>query len=199
MVGEVLIFISYIQYYLYNLIVLVGKGEGMFWYIYVDIFFIVVLMGLVIVVVFWLGICKVIVGVLGKWQVFVEICLEFVDCQVKDIYYGKSKLVMLIVIIIFFWILLMNLLKMILVDFIVKLLEWVGVYYWKLVLIVDVNVILGMVISVFFLMLFFVFKFKGLGGFIKEFLMVLFGKWMMLFNLIFNIVEWLSKLILLVM
>lgn len=71
--------------------------------------------------------------------------------------------------------------------------------FWKLVLIVDVNVIFGMLISVFFLMLFFGLCFKGLGGFIKEFLIVLFGKWMLLFNLIFNIVEWLSKLILLVM
>lgn len=36
-------------------------------------------------------------------------------------------------------------------------------------------------------------KSEGLLGFIKEFLTAPFGKWMMPFNLILNIVEWLSK------
>ncbi len=66
-------------------------------------------------------------------------------------------------------------------------------HYWKPVPTADVNATLGMAISVFFLMLFFALKSKGLGGFIKEFLTAPFGKWMMPFNLILNIVEWLSK------
>ena len=88
---------------------------------------------------------------------------------------------------------LMNLLKMIPADFIAKPLEWVGVHYWKPVPTADVNATLGMAISVFFLMLFFALKSKGLVGFVKEFLTAPFGKWMMPFNLILNIVEWLSK------
>ena len=171
----------------------VGKGEGMFWHIHVDTFLTAVLMGLVIVVAFWLGTRKATAGVPGKWQAFVEICLEFVDRQAKDTYHGKSKLVTPIAITIFFWILLMNLLKMIPADFIAKPLEWAGVHYWKPVPTADVNATLGMAISVFFLMLFFALKSKGLGGFIKEFLTAPFGKWMMPFNLILNIVEWLSK------
>jgi len=87
----------------------------------------------------------------------------------------------------------MNLLKMIPADFIAKPLEMAGVHYWKPVPTADVNATLGMAISVFFLMLFFALKSKGLGGFIKEFLTAPFGKWMMPFNLILNIVEWLSK------
>ncbi|WP_258057600.1 F0F1 ATP synthase subunit A, partial [Xylella fastidiosa] len=46
---------------------------------------------------------------------------------------------------------------------------------------------------VFFLMLFFSFRAKGISGFLKEFLTTPFGKWMMPFNLVLNIVEWLSK------
>jgi F-type H+-transporting ATPase subunit a len=50
-----------------------------------------------------------------------------------------------------------------------------------------------MSISVFFLMLFFSIRSKGFGGFTHEFLTAPFGKWMMPFNLLLNIVEWLSK------
>jgi F-type H+-transporting ATPase subunit a len=78
-------------------------------------------------------------------------------------------------------------------DFIAMPLEALGVPYWKPVPTADVNATLGMSISVFFLMLFFALRSKGLGGFTKEFLTAPFGKWMMPFNLILNIVEWLSK------
>ncbi|HDS0950349.1 TPA: F0F1 ATP synthase subunit A [Stenotrophomonas maltophilia] len=193
MAGEALTPTSYIQHHLQNLTAPVGKGEGMFWHIHVDTFLTAVLMGLVIVVAFWLGTRKATAGVPGKWQAFVEICLEFVDRQAKDTYHGKSKLVTPIAITIFFWILLMNLLKMIPADFIAKPLELAGIHYWKPVPTADVNATLGMAFSVFFLMLFFALKSKGLLGFIKEFLTAPFGKWMMPFNLILNIVEWLSK------
>lgn len=158
MAGEALTPTSYIQHHLHNLTAPVGKGEGMFWHIHVDTFLTAVLMGLVIVVAFWLGTRKATAGVPGKWQAFVEICLEFVDRQAKDTYHGKSKLVTPIAITIFFWILLMNLLKMIPADFIAKPLEWAGVHYWKPVPTADVNATLGMAISVFFLMLFFALK-----------------------------------------
>ena len=117
MAGEALTPTSYNQHHLHNLTAPVGKGEGMFWHIHVDTFLTAVLMGLVIVVAFWLGTRKATAGVPGKWQAFVEICLEFVDRQAKDTYHGKSKLVTPIAITIFFWILLMNLLKMIPADF----------------------------------------------------------------------------------
>lgn len=129
----------------------------------------------------------------GKWQAFIEILLEFVDKQARDTYHGTSKLVTPIAITLFFWILMMNLLKMIPADFIAKPLELLGVPYWKPVPTADVNATLGMSISVFFLMLFFAFRSKGFGGFAKEFLTAPFGKWMLPFNLILNIVEWLSK------
>lgn len=83
MAGEALTPTSYIQHHLHNLTAPVGKGEGMFWHIHVDTFLTAVLMGLVIVVAFWLGTRKATAGVPGKWQAFVEICLEFVDRQAR--------------------------------------------------------------------------------------------------------------------
>ena len=191
MAGEALTPTTYIQHHLKNLTFHIQ--EGGFWAIHVDTIVTSLLMGLLMVFAFWTATRKATAGVPGKWQAFVEICLEFVDRQVKDTYHGTSKLVTPIAITIFFWILLMNLVKMIPADFIALPLEALGIPYWKPVPTADVNATLGMSISVFFLMLFFALRAKGLGGFTKEFLTAPFGKWMMPFNLILNIVEWLSK------
>lgn len=182
---------GYIQHHLQNLTVKVG--EGGFWTLHVDTIVTSVLMGLLIVFAFWMATRKATAGVPGKWQAFVEILLEFVDKQARDTYHGTSKLVTPIAITLFFWILMMNLLKMIPADFIAKPLELAGIHYWKPVPTADVNATLGMSISVFFLMLFFAIRGKGFGGFTHEFLTAPFGKWMMPFNLLLNIVEWLSK------
>src|SRR5690606_34178274 len=183
---------SYIQHHLHNLTGQVGEG-GAFWTIHVDTLVTSLLMGLLMVGMFWVATRRPTAGVPGKWQAFVEILLEFVDRQAKDTYRGPSKLVTPIAITLFFWILLMNMIKFIPADFISRPLEMLGVGYWKPVPTADVNATLGLSISVFFLMLFFAIKSQGFGGFSKGFLTAPFGKWMMPFNLILNIVEWVSK------
>jgi F-type H+-transporting ATPase subunit a len=192
MAGEALTPTSYIQHHLHNLTIPLKEGSK-FWVLHVDTLVMAVLSGLVMVTAFWFATRKASAGVPGKWQAFVEICLEFVDRQAKDTYHGTSKLVTPIAITLFFWILMMNLIKMIPADFIVIPLGLAGIHSWKPVPTADVNATLGMSISVFFLMIFFSLRSKGLIGFIKEFLTAPFGKWMMPFNLILNIVEWLSK------
>lgn len=182
---------SYIQHHLQNLTF--KMQEGGFWTLHVDTLVMSLLMGFLMVFLFWLATRRATAGVPGKWQAFVEILLEFVDRQAKDTYHGSSKLVTPIAITLFFWILLMNLIKMIPADFIAQPLHLIGIEYFKPVPTADVNATLGMSISVFFLMLFFALRSKGLGGFTKEFLTAPFGKWMLPFNLILNIVEWLSK------
>ncbi|MDC7808451.1 F0F1 ATP synthase subunit A [Luteimonas sp BLCC-B24] len=182
---------SYIQHHLQNLTV--STGEGGFWTLHLDTLITALVMGGLMVFMFWLATRKATAGVPGKWQAFVEICLEFVDKQARDTYHGTSKLVTPIAITLFFWILLMNLLKMIPADFIARPLELMGVGYWKPVPTADVNATLGLSVSVFFLTVFFALRAKGLGGLSKEFLFAPFGKWMVPFNLILNIVEWLSK------
>ncbi|AOY61641.1 ATP synthase F0F1 subunit A [Xanthomonas phaseoli pv. phaseoli] len=193
MAGEAATPTSYIQHHLQNLIVPVRDGGGTFWTIHLDTLIMAVLMGLVMVLAFWTATRNATAGVPGKWQAFVEICLEFVDRQAKDTYHGSSKLVTPIAITIFFWILLMNLIKMIPADFIAIPLGWAGVHAWKPVPTADVNATLGMSISVFFLMIVFSLRSKGVGGMTKEFLTAPFGKWMLPFNLLLNTVEWLSK------
>ena len=192
MAGEAETPTSYIQHHLHNWIFHLRDGST-FWTLHVDTFVTALLIGLLLVVAFWSATRRATAGVPGKWQAFVEICLEFVDRQVKDIYHGKSRLVTPIAITLFYWILLMNMIKLIPVDFIAIVMGWIGIPYWKPVPTADVNATLGMSISVFFLMLFFSLRAKGVGGFIKEFVTVPFGPWMFVFNIILNTVEWLSK------
>ena len=125
MAGEALTPTSYIQHHLQNLVVMRDSP----WALHLDTLATSLLMGLVMVFGFWLATRKATAGVPGKWQAFVEICLEFVDRQAKDTYHGTSKLVTPIAITIFFWILLMNLIKMIPADFIALPLEALGIPY----------------------------------------------------------------------
>ncbi len=82
---------SYIQHHLQNLVAPVG--EGGFWTLHLDTLITALLMGGLMVFAFWLATRKATAGVPGKWQAFVEICLEFVDKQARDTYHGSSKLV----------------------------------------------------------------------------------------------------------
>lgn len=182
---------GYIQHHLKNLTI--TWGEGGFWTLHVDTIVMAVLLGLLMVLGFWLATRKATSGVPGKWQAFVEIVLEFVDSQAKDAYHGKSKLVTPIAITLFCWILMMNLVKMIPADFFAIPLEMVGIHYWKPVPTADVNATLGLSISVFFLMIFFSLRAKGFGGFVHEFLTAPFGPMMFPANILLNLVELLSK------
>ena len=179
---------SYIQHHLKNLTITVDDSS-VFWQLHLDTLLMAVSLGLFMVFAFWLATRKATSGVPGKWQAFVEIVLEFVDQQARDAYPGRSKLVTPIAITLFCWILMMNLVKMIPADFFAIPLHALGVEYWKPVPSADVNATLVMSISVFFLMIFFALRAKGLGGFVHEFFTAPFGPWMFPANILLNIVD----------
>jgi hypothetical protein len=57
----------------------------------------------------------------------------------------------------------------------------------------DLNITLAMSITVFLIVMFYSFKIKGFGGFTWELLTHPFGKWMMPFNLLLNLIEHLAR------
>ena len=57
----------------------------------------------------------------------------------------------------------------------------------------DPNLTFAMSISVFFMMLWYNFKFKGVGGLLQEVFTVPFGKWLAPVNLLFRIIEDIAK------
>ena len=195
---------EYIQHHLghlaHDLTPTVGK-DG-FMAVHVDTMVMSFVLGLIMCLGFWFATRKATAGVPGKWQAFVEIVLEFIDKQAKDAYHGTSKLVTPVAITLFCWIILMNAMDFIPVDFIATVAGFVGQHafgvdphsvHWRPVPTADVNATLAMSITVFFLMIFFALRAKGIGGFVHELFTAPFGPWMFPANILLNIVELLSK------
>lgn len=126
-------------------------------------------------------------------QNFVEMVVEFVDNQVREIFPHANALVAPLALTIFVWVFSMNLLDLVPVDFLPQLAHAVGVPYLKIVPSTDVNITFGLSISVFILIMVFNIKFKGVGGFAKEVLTHPFGPWLFPVNLVLRIVEDVAK------
>jgi len=179
---------EYIGHHLLNL----QSGEG-FWTYNVDSIFFAVVLGLVFVVSFYLAARKATAGVPGKFQLFVEVMVDFIDTQVRDTFHGTSKLIAPLALTIFCWILLMNFMDVVPVDLLPVIGQKAGLEHLKVVPTTDLNITLGMSLTVFLLVMFYSFKIKGFRGFGWELLTHPFGKWMMPFNLLLNLIEHLAR------
>ncbi len=179
---------EYIVHHLTNL----HTGEG-FWNLHLDSMFYSVILAVVFGGSFYLAARTATSGIPGSWQNFVEMMVDFVDVQVKDSFHGSSKLIAPLALTIFCWIFLMNFMDLVPVDLLPALGIAVGIEYMKVVPTTDLNITFGMSIAVFFLMIFYSIKIKGVGGFAKELFLHPFGKWMIPFNFLLKLVEELAK------
>jgi F-type H+-transporting ATPase subunit a len=134
----------------------------------VDSMFWSVSLGLLFCFLFWRVARKSSAGKPTKFQALVEIIVEFVDSSVRDTFHGKSSLIAPLGLTIFVWVFLMNLMDLIPVDWIPMASAAVGIPYMKVVPSTDVNITFGMSIAVFFLIIFYTIKNKGVTGFIGE-------------------------------
>lgn len=133
-------------------------------------------------------------GAPGRLQNFVEIIVEFVDNNVKDMFHGRNPLVAPLALTIFVWVFLMNLMDLVPVDVVPELMKLMGVGYQKIVPSTDPNITLGMALGVFILMLYYSIKIKGVGGFVKELTMHPFNHWAFIpVNLFMELVGLLAK------
>ncbi len=140
-----------------------------FWAIHLDSMFWSILLGSLFCFLFWRAAKKASTGVPTGFQNVCESLVEFVDDTVKDSFNGKSALVGPLALTIAVWIFLMNLMDLIPVDFLPEaLLRWGGIEYQRVVPTTDVNVTMGMSLSVFALMIFYSIKVKGGKGFLAE-------------------------------
>lgn len=180
---------EYIKHHLQNLQI----GEG-FWAVNIDSLFFSVLTGLFFLWLFRKTAKKATSGVPGKLQCFVEILIEFIDKNVKEIYNGKSALIAPLALTIFVWVFLMNLLDLIPVDFIPYSAQLAGIPYLRIVPTADVSITLSMAIGVFILIIFYSIKIKGLSGFVKEYTLHPFNHWVFIpINLVLELVSLLAK------
>ncbi len=108
-------------------------------------------------------------GVPGRFQGFVEWVVEWVDSQVKDAFSGKSRLIAPLALTIFCWVLLFNLMDLIPIDLLPDAARGTGLGHLRDVPSTDLNVVFGLSLTVFALVLYYGVKMKGLGGFVGEF------------------------------
>jgi F-type H+-transporting ATPase subunit a len=178
-------------------------GEGTFWTLHVDSLVTSVVLGFLGIGFIWWVVRRATPGVPGKLQAFVELMIEFVDEQVKGIFtHGdRHQFVAPVALTVFVWVVLMNAMDFIPVDWIAWFTENVlHQHNWRPVPTADVNTTFALALSVWILMIFFSIKVKGLFGWIHELLCAPFGikpLWLapllVVFNLLFNLVEYISK------
>ncbi|MGE3295773.1 MAG: F0F1 ATP synthase subunit A [Porticoccaceae bacterium] len=164
-----------------------------FWSVNLDTLGFSIALGGLFLTLFWLVARKVTAGVPSRRQNLIEIALEFVNNNVKTMFTHDSRMIGPLALTIFLWVLLMNVMDLVPVDFIPALAQLAGVPYLKVVPSTDVNITMGLALSVFALVLFYSVKQKGLGGFAAELSFHPFGKPGILVNLILESVTLLAK------
>jgi F-type H+-transporting ATPase subunit a len=173
-----------------------------FWAIHVDSMLWSLVLGLFLLWLFRKVAKNATSGVPGGLQNFVEWLVEFIDTSVRGSFSGKNDLVAPLALTLFCWIFLMNFMDLFAVDMLPQAAQWVGAtffgvdphhVYFKIVPSTDPNVTFGMAIGVFWLMLYYSVKVKGLGGFIGELAFQPFGKAGFAVNLILEGVALISK------
>ena len=145
-------------------------AEMGYWAIHLDSMAWSVGLGVVFCLIFGLAARRATPGVPGGLQNAVEMIVDFIDDTVSSIFQHRNSLIAPMALTIFVWVFLMNLMDLVPVDAIPKLAQVLGVEYMKIVPSTDPNITLGMAFTVFFLIIFFSIKEKGLIGFFKELL-----------------------------
>ena len=194
---------EYISHHLQNLTVCKQNGEwiwnechGNFMAVNVDSMFFAVTLGLFLTWFFWRVAKKASLNQPTKTQALIEVIVDFVDGSVRDTFSHppKSTVIAPLALTLFVWILLMNLMDLIPVDWLPFAASLAGVHYLRVVPTTDVNITFAMAIGVFFLTIYYSIKMKGLGGFTKELTLQPFNHWSMSwFNLILEGVSLLAK------
>jgi len=168
-------------------------GEMGFWAINLDTMFFSIGLGVLFLWLFRKAALKASAGVPGGWLNFVEWIVEFIDDSVRGSFSGKNDVVAPLALTIFVWIFLQNLMDLVAVDFIPGLATLIGIPYLKIVPSTDPNITFGMSLSVFWLILYYSIKIKGVGGFVGELTLQPFGKWALPVNLFLEGVTLISK------
>jgi len=139
-------------------------------------------LGLLFSFLFFRAAKKATLGVPKGFQSFVELVVSFINNTVNDIFHHKNKMIGPMALTVFMWILLMNIMDIVPVDWLPLLAGKIAGdphFFFKVVPTTDPNTTLGMALSVFMLMIFFSIQQKGIMGFVKELTLHPFhsGKW----------------------
>jgi F-type H+-transporting ATPase subunit a len=144
-----------------------AKAMG-FWALHVDSMFWSIGLAALFTFFFARAAKKATAGVPSGFLNFVEWIIEFIDSSVRGSFSHKNNLVAPLALTVFVWVFLMNVMDLVPVDLIPWLTGAMGIHFMKVVPSTDPNVTFAMAFGVFFLILFYSIKIKGVGGFIGE-------------------------------
>ncbi|MCG6900394.1 MAG: F0F1 ATP synthase subunit A [Gammaproteobacteria bacterium] len=206
MSGEALTSAEYIKHHLQNLTFgqhpdgTWGIAHGVeqaremgFWAIHLDTLGFSIALGILFLYIFHRVAKQATAGVPGGLQNFAEWIVEFIETSVKGSFSGRNALIAPLAFTIFVWIFLMNFMDLIAIDFLPGLAQLIGIPYLKVVPTTDPNATFGMAFGVFFLILYYSFKVKGIGGFFGELAFQPFGKLGLPINLLLEGVNLIAK------
>lgn len=172
-----------------------------------DSMFYAIVLGVVGCWLMWLGARKATSGVPGRFQAAVEIMVEMVDAQAKDIVHNAAsrKFVAPLALTVFIWILLLNTMDLLPVDLLPLI--WQKLFaaaghdpahaYMRVVPTADLSITMGLSLSVLLISLYYSVKIKGLGGWVHELFTAPFGNHPLLwpFNFLMQVIELVAKTI----
>lgn len=164
-----------------------------FWAIHVDTLFWSISLGVLFLWAFRKAAITATSGVPGGWQNFVELVIEFVDENVRGTFTHKNNMIAPLALTLFVWILLMNIMDLVPIDWIPWVAGALGIHFMKVVPTTDPNATFGMAIAVFILVIFYSIKIKGPVGFFKELAFHPFPKFLFPINLVLEGVGLLAK------
>ena len=139
-----------------------------FWAIHVDTMFWSVLLGALFLWLFRKAAVRASADTPSGFLNFVEWVIEFIDNNVRSSFSHKNDMVAPLALTLFVWVLLMNTMDLVPVDWIPMLASLVGIEYMKVVPTTDPNATFGMSFGVFVLTLYYSIKVKGPLGFAAE-------------------------------
>ena len=180
---------EYIGHHLqYNTI---SFGDSPFWTMHVDSVVMAVLLGIVSMGIIWLVARKATAGIPTKSQAFIELLFGFIDDQVKTTFHGnRHAFIAPAALTVFVWVLMMNAMDFLPIDIMAMIYGFFHIEYWKNVPTSDVNTTFALALGVWFLMIFFGIKVKGLRGWLHELFCAPFGSNPFVWpaNFLFNII-----------
>lgn len=159
---------GYIEHHLKNNTYELVEGSA-FWTVNLDSVFYTILTAVVFLGFFGSIARNVKSGVPSKTQNFVEMIINFVNEQVKDIFHYESKVVAPLALSIFVWVFLMNFMDLVPVDMLPAAGHAIGIEYMRVVPSTDLNITFGLAIGVILLVLYYNFTKKGPVGYAKEY------------------------------
>ena len=176
--------------------------DGGFWAINVDTFTVSLILGFLYLFIFARVVRGFRVENPGRLQLFVEMVVDMIGSQVKEVFHHKSNVVAPLALTIFVWVFLMNAMDLLPVDLLPYGAQLIGQHvfgadpahvYLRVVASADANATFAMSIAVMFLIIGFSIKAKGFGGYMHELFSAPFGPKLGPINFLFQLIELIAK------